>query len=165
MRYAQIRTMDISNGAGIGVSIFTQGCRFHCKNCFNSELWTFEGGKEWGEEQTKYLYSLLQQPFVKRFSILGGEPLEPENLDTLTFLTKQIKEDFPNIIIWLYTGNTFEKLNDKQKEVVKNVDVLVDGLFIDALKDPKLLFRGSSNQRIIDVQKSLSCDKIILYME
>lgn len=162
MRYAQIRKMDITNGTGIGVSLFTQGCPYRCKGCFNPETWDFNGGKEWNKDVEDYFLSLLNNDFVQRITFLGGEPLIENNLEDLKKLLIKIKEFHPNIEIWCYSGNTFENMSEKQLDVLKYVDVLVDGPFIFTLKDLTLKYRGSSNQRIIDVQQTLTQNKIVL---
>lgn len=153
MRYAQIRRMDISNGSGIRVSIFVQGCDFHCKNCFNSDTWSFDGGKEFTEEEMKRLLGLCESEHVEGLSILGGEPLHPKNVETVIEICRRFKELYPNKTIWLWTGFTIERLNDTQKEVLRYIDVLVDGQFVDELKDFRLEYRGSSNQRVIEIGK------------
>ena len=157
MRYASIRDMDISNGNDIGVALFTQGCHFHCKNCFNKSTWDFDGGKEFTKETCDKFMKLVNRPFIKRVSILGGEPLAKENVDDVCNILKQIK----NKTIWVYTGHTFETV--KNYDIMKYIDYLVDGQYVDELRDLSLKFRGSSNQRIIDVQKSLKENKVILY--
>ena len=157
MRYASIRDMDISNGNGIGVALFTQGCHFHCKNCFNKSTWDFHGGKEFTKETCDKFMKLVNRPFIKRVSILGGEPLAKENVDDVCNVLKQIKDKQ----IWVYTGYTFETV--KNYDIVKYIDYLVDGQYVDELRDLKLKFKGSSNQRIIDVQKSLKESKVVLY--
>ena len=156
MRYASIRDMDISNGNGIGVALFTQGCHFHCKNCFNKSTWDFQGGKEFTKETCDKFMKLVNRPFIKRVSILGGEPLAKENVDGVCSVLKQIKDKQ----IWVYTGYTFETV--KNYDIVKYIDYLVDGQYVDELRDLKLKFKGSSNQRIIDVQKSLKESKVVL---
>ena len=157
MRYASIRDLDISNGNDIGVALFTQGCHFHCKNCFNKSTWDFDGGKEFTKETCDKFMKLVNRPFIKRVSILGGEPLAKENVDDVCNALKQIK----NKTIWVYTGYTFETV--KNYDIMKYIDYLVDGQYVDELRDLRLKFRGSSNQRIIDVQKSLKENKVILY--
>lgn len=157
MRYASIRDMDISNGNGIGVALFTQGCHFHCKNCFNKSTWDFDGGKEFTKETCDKFIKLVNRPFIKRVSILGGEPLAKENVDDVCNVLKQIKDKQ----IWVYTGHTFETV--KNYDIMKYIDYLVDGQYVDELRDLRLKFRGSSNQRVIDVQKSLKENKVILY--
>lgn len=153
MRYAQIRNMDISNGEGIGASLFVQGCHFHCKGCHNPEQWSFDGGKLYTEKEEAAILEIVDKPYIKRFSVLGGEPLELCNLSELLCLIKRIKQKRPDIKIWLYTGYTWEVLQDSDNEMMKkifdNIDVLVDGQFIEEEKDLSLSFRGSRNQRLI----------------
>ena len=158
MRYSQIRRLDISNGEGVGVALFTQGCHFHCKNCFNESTWDFNGGKEFTKEVEYYSYRLVDRPHIDRETILGGEPLADENLETIDRLVANINKK-----IWVYTGNTFETLisSDKYKNILNNIDVLVDGRYVDELRDLNLKFRGSSNQRIIDVKKSLKAGAVV----
>lgn len=213
MRYAQIRSMDISNGEGVGVSLFVQGCDRHCFNCFNSETWDFNGGKEWTEETKNKFMELIDRPYIKRISILGGEPLAEQNLDDVLSLVKEIREkysisqnpnsenigksrvledenskeiriSFPAKTIWLYTGFCWNDIMcsfaglqadyvvldkkdieawEKRKKIISNVDILVDGEYIDEQKDLSLRFRGSKNQRVIDVKQSLAQNKIVLY--
>lgn len=162
MRYARIDYPEAVNGLGFGVSLFTQGCRFHCKNCFNSELWNYDGGNLWTKENENEIIGLLNQSGIARLSILGGEPLSPENIDDLTSLLKRVKKELPNKRIWLYSGFEYDKID---LELIKYVDVLVDGKFVEELKDYTLKFRGSKNQRLVNVQKSLQANKIILWEE
>ncbi len=177
IKYAVIREMDISNGEGIGIALFVQGCHFHCYNCFNEATWDFDGGKEWTESVKIDFLSLADEPYIKRISILGGEPLAQENLDGILDLIKSINKIYGDAKkIWLYTGYTYEQLIsnrmeeiklstgvDKIYETVNNVDILVDGLYIDKLRDITLKWRGSSNQRVIDVQSTLRNEIITLY--
>lgn len=163
MRYAQIRSMDISNGSNIGVSLFVQGCLFHCKGCFNSETWDFNGGKEWTNEVKDKFLDLVSKPYIKRVSILGGEPLATQNSHEVFLLCSEIKRKYPDKKLWIYTGNTYENLSREQLKPVILADVLVDGQFIDELKDLSLKFRGSSNQRLIDVQKTLKKGEVVLW--
>lgn len=165
MRYSQIRSMDISNGENIGVSLFTQGCPIHCKNCFNSELWNFDCGNEWTEEIKHKFFELIDKPYVKRVSVLGGEPLAKQNYYDVRNLIKEIKNKFPEKTIWLYTGYTFENLSREQQRTIIYADILVDGEYIDELKDQTLKWRGSSNQRVIDIQETLKQNKIVLYCD
>lgn len=181
MRYSQIRSMDISNGENIGVSLFVQGCHFHCNNCFNSDTWNFDGGKEWTAGTKKQFLKLINRPYIKRISFLGGECLANENLNGIYDIILSVKRGYPDKKIWMHTGYNFneifnpvitddldlerDRLIELRKEIVKLVDVLIDGRFINELKDPKLKFRGSSNQRVIDVQETLKQDKIILYCD
>ncbi len=154
MRYNKIRKMDISNGPGVRVSVFMQGCTFNCKNCFNQETHDFNGGKEFTEETIKHILSLCENENIVGLSILGGEPMHPKNIEGTTKLAKAFKEKFPDKTIWCWTGFLFDK-DLKDKEVLQYIDVLIDGQYVDELHDPKLEWRGSSNQRVIDVKKVL----------
>lgn len=169
MRYASMRSMDISNGEGVGVSLFVQGCHFHCKNCFNQDTWDFSGGKEWNREIENEFMKLVNRPYIKRVSLLGGEPLADENVLDIMRLINRIKTECPDKKIWCYTGYTWEQmfpivnpyLNLTQTEMtrqnaVKNCDILVDGRFVEEEKDLSLEFRGSKNQRIIDVKERIT---------
>lgn len=160
MRYNIVRKMDISNGPGVRVSVFMQGCEFHCKNCFNPETWDFNGGKEFNKGTIDEVLKLCSENYIKGLSILGGEPMHPKNIEATTELAKAFKEKYPNKNIWIWSGFKFEE-DLKDKEVLNYVDVLVDGRYSDELHDPTLKWRGSSNQRVIDVQKSLKSHKII----
>ena len=162
MRYNLVRKMDISNGPGVRVSVFMQGCEFHCKNCFNPETWNFEGGKEFTDEIINDILDLCSPKHIVGLSILGGEPMHPKNIDGTTKLAKAFKEKYPNKTLWAWSGFKFDEYV-KDKEIVKYLDVLVDGQYVDELHDPTLKWRGSSNQRVIDVQKSLQEGKIILF--
>ena len=162
MRYASIRRLDISNGEGLGVTLFTQGCPFHCKNCFNPETHDFDGGKEYTIDTKNAILSLINRAQIKRFSILGGEPLIERNKEDMIDLWSSIKEIRPDIKIWVYTGNIFENVKDDWYELLYNyVDVLVDGPYVDSKRDLRLKFRGSSNQRVIDVRKSIFEGKVV----
>lgn len=165
MRYAQIRNMDISNGEKIGIALFTSGCRFYCKNCFNKELWDVKSGNVWSKEVEDNFLTLAKPSYITRISILGGEPFIDENLTDLEKLVKRIKETYPNKKLWIYSGYTYEELLERAKNILNYVDILVDGRYVDELKDYKLKFRGSSNQRIIDVQNSLKENKVIIYLD
>ena len=160
MRYNVIRKMDISNGPGVRVSVFMQGCEFHCKNCFNPETWDFNGGKDFNRETIDEVLDLCSKDHIKGLSILGGEPMHPKNIEATTELAKAFKEKYPNKNIWVWSGFKFDE-DLKDKEVMNYIDVLVDGRYSDELHDPTLKWRGSSNQRVIDVQKSLKSNDII----
>ena len=160
MRYNLIREMDISNGPGLRVSIFMQGCSFHCKNCFNQETWDFDGGKEFTDETIEKVLDLCGKNHIKGLSILGGEPMHPRNIEATTKLAKAFKEKYPNKDIWAWSGFKFEELKDK--EAMNYIDVLVDGTYKDELHDPTLKWKGSSNQRVIDVQKSEEKNEVVL---
>lgn len=164
MRYNKIRKMDISNGPGVRVSIFMQGCTFNCKNCFNPETHDFKGGKEFTRETISKVLELCEKDYVVGLSILGGEPMHPLNIEATTKLAKAFKEKFPNKTIWCWTGFLFDR-DLKDKEVLKYIDVLVDGQYKDELHDFRLKWCGSSNQRVIDVPKSLKENKVILIDE
>ena len=163
MRYNKIRKMDISNGPGVRVSIFFQGCHFHCKDCFNSETWDFEGGKEFTDKTIDRVIELCGNDYIVGLSMLGGEPMHPVNIEGTTKLAKIFKEKYPDKNIWVWSGFLFEGLKDK--EVLKYIDVLVDGQFKTELFDPRLRWKGSSNQRVIDVKKSLKKGDVVLYEE
>lgn len=173
MNYADIKRIDVANGEGVRVSLFVSGCRHCCKDCFNPEAWDFKYGKEYTEETEKQILEYLKPDHIAGLSLLGGDPLEPENQETVLNLVKKVKELYPKKNIWCYTGCTLDKdiLEGKYKdnpttqELIKNIDVLVDGEFVIEQKDLKLKFRGSSNQRVIDVQESLKNGEIVKYME
>ena len=158
MRYNKIRKMDISDGPGVRVSIFMQGCEFHCKNCFNPETWDFKKGKEFTDETINRVLELAAKDYIAGLSILGGEPMHPKNIEGTLELAKAFKEKYPEKTIWVWSGFLFEDLKDK--EVLKYINVLVDGQYKDELHDFRLKYRGSSNQRVIDVQKSLKRGKV-----
>lgn len=164
MRYNKIRKMDISNGPGVRVSIFCQGCHFHCKNCFNEETWDFEGGREFNDEVIEEVLELSSDDCIIGLSILGGEPWNPKNIEGTTKIAKAFKEKYPNKTIWSWSGYTFEEYLSK-KNGIKYIDVIVDGQFKNELRNPNLKWKGSENQRVIDVQKSLNKNKIVLYEE
>lgn len=164
MRYNKIRKMDIADGPGVRVSIFMQGCHFHCKNCFNPETHDFAGGKEFTQDTINEVLKLCEPNHIKGLSILGGEPMNPANIEGTTELAKQFKEKFPNKTLWTWSGYTFDK-DLKDKEVMKYIDVLVDGNYIDEKRNPTLAWRGSENQRVIDVQKSLASGEVIKYTD
>ena len=191
IRYAQIRECDVSNGEGIGVALFVQGCKFHCKNCFNPETWDFNGGKEWTTETKNKFIELASRPYIKRISILGGEALADENLDDVLDLVNEIRLSFPQKSIWLYTGykvigisggfwgvepnvitekvldpdKLVKGINDSKKrsDVISKCNVLIDGQYVDSQRDITLPYRGSKNQRLIDIQQSLQKGKIVLW--
>lgn len=170
MNYALIRENDIANGPGVRTSLFVSGCRHHCKGCFNPETWNFDYGEKFTDEVIDKIIRSADHSFVSGLSLLGGEPFEPENQEALIALAKKFKNAFPEKTIWCYSGFSFEndllpKARDKKEsvsELLSYIDVLVDGRFVEELKDTTLLFRGSSNQNIIDVKKSLSEDKLVL---
>lgn len=156
--------MDIADGPGVRVSIFMQGCTFACKGCFNPETHDFKGGKEFTKETIDRVLELCENENIKGLSILGGEPMHPKNIEGTTKLAKAFKEKFPNKNLWIWTGYLFDR-DLKDKEVLKYIDVLVDGQYIEELRNPKLKWCGSSNQRVIDVPKSLEKNQIILIQQ
>ncbi|MDF2485583.1 MAG: anaerobic ribonucleoside-triphosphate reductase activating protein [Herbinix sp.] len=163
MNYGTIKKTDISNGSGVRVSLFVSGCTHHCKGCFNPETWNFNYGKLFTEETEAEILVALAQSYINGLSILGGEPMEPSNQRVLLPFVKKVRELYPEKDIWCYTGYDFEQelLQDSRarcestQELLDYLDVLVDGEFVEELKDISLQFRGSSNQRIIDVRASL----------
>lgn len=171
MNYADIKYCDVANGKGIRVSLFVSGCTHHCKGCFNAETWDFHYGKPFTEETAEQVLAYLDKPYMAGLSILGGEPFERVNQQGLLPLLRSMKERFPEKNVWCYTGYDFEKdilgrmvhQWDETKELLSYIDILVDGEFVEALKRADLQFRGSSNQRIIEVGPSLKAGKVILW--
>lgn len=191
IRYAQIRNLDLSNGEGVGVALFVQGCHFHCFSCFNPETWDFNGGKEWTEEVKNKFLELVDRPYIKRISILGGEPLAEENIDDVLDLVYEIRLSRQRKTIWLYTGFTWENIFDNtlenlmsrgvpglslenecektiqmtsiRKHIVSQCNILVDGQYMDSQRDITLPYRGSKNQRLIDIQQSLQKGGVVLW--
>jgi anaerobic ribonucleoside-triphosphate reductase activating protein len=169
MYYGNIKNCDIANGPGVRVSLFVSGCRHHCKNCFNQETWDFLFGKEFTEATLAYILTELGHDYISGFSLLGGEPFEPENQETLTRVLKAIKKAYPDKPIWCWTGWNLDKELAKgglkctrdTDEMLNYIDVLVDGPFVEELKDITLHFRGSSNQRIIDLKATRKQNKIV----
>lgn len=160
MRYGKINKTDIANGTGVRVSLFVSGCRNRCKGCFNPETWDFNYGEEYTSETWYEILYAMSPDYIAGLSILGGDPFEPENIAEITYLCKDIREAYPDKTIWIYTGYLYEDLKDL--EIMEYIDVLVDGRFIEAEKDLSLAFRGSRNQRIIDVPASRSSGSVTL---
>lgn len=174
MNVAEIKTNDIANGEGVRTSLFVSGCRHHCPDCFNEIAWDFHYGKPWSEEVEREILDSIAPPWIAGLSLLGGEPFEPENQKELLALLKAFRKRFPQKNVWCYSGFTFEEITGKKTsraftdtstEMLKYIDILVDGKFKKELKNITLKFRGSENQRIIDVKKTLESSKIVLYME
>lgn len=171
MNYADIKRIDVANGEGVRVSVFVSGCNHHCKGCFNECAWDFNYGNKFTEKQEEEVLKDLDHDYISGLTLLGGEPLEPANQEGLLPLVKKVKEKFPDKKIWCYTGFDFEKdvvgkmvkQNGTTQELLKYLDVVVDGKFEEDKKDLKLRFRGSSNQRILDVQESLKENKMVEY--
>ena len=170
MNYADIKRVDVANGEGVRVSVFVSGCNHHCKGCFNQCAWDFNYGNKFTEKEIDKVIEYLDHDYINGLSLLGGEPLEKQNQIGLLPLIKKVKEKFPNKDIWCYTGFYFEKdvvenmskNNDTTKELLKYIDVIVDGKFEEDKKDLKLKFRGSSNQRVLDVKQSLKEKKPVI---
>lgn len=172
MRFASIRELDVSNGENVGISLFVQGCSFHCDDCFNVETWDFDGGKEWTQEVEDRFIRLADKPYIKRISILGGEPLAEQNIDGVLNLVNKIQLSLPDKIIWLYTGFTWEQIMSpvitvdcdpkrdetfqKRKTIVSKCDVLVDGRYVHSERNQSLKWRGSKNQRVINIKESIN---------
>ena len=154
MNYAEIKKIDIANGPGVRVSLFVSGCRNHCKGCFNPETWDFDYGRPFTRETEDEIIEALRPSWIQGLSILGGEPTEEENAAVLIPFLKRVRAALPDKDIWLYSGYTYEALRDK--EILTLADVLVDGPFLLELKDAGLAFRGSRNQRIIDLKEKES---------
>ena len=173
MNYATIKPFDVADGPGVRVSLYVSGCRNPCNNCFNPEPLHFNYGKPFTEEVENYIISALSPQYIKGFTLLGGDPFEPENQVTLAPFLEKIRSVYPDKSIWCYTGYDYEKdlLTGKKGDaelvmrMLNSIDVLVDGRFVEELKDLNLRFRGSSNQRIICVPQSLGQDKVVLWDE
>ena len=175
MNYATIKWTDIANGEGVRISLFVSGCTHHCKNCFNEIAWDFEYGLKFDERIQEKIIKELASDFIAGLSLLGGEPLEPQNQLALYPFIKKVKELYPQKTIWCYTGfvldektgelSTKNKNTAVTKDLISMFDILVDGPYIEELKDIRLKFRGSSNQRVIDVQKTLNISDCVLYLE
>ena len=175
MNYATIKWTDIANGEGVRISLFVSGCTHKCKNCFNQVAWDFSYGEPFDETVAEKILQELGSSYIAGLSLLGGEPLEPQNQMALYSFVQEVKRRYPEKTIWCYTGFVFDektgtlkekrKNTDLTKALISTFDVLVDGPFIEKLKDIRLKFRGSSNQRVIDVQKTLEKKECVLYLE
>lgn len=171
MNYADIKQYDVANGPGIRISLFVSGCNHHCKGCFNQEAWDFNYGSPFTDETMDMIIDYLSSPHIAGLTLLGGEPMEPVNQKALLPLVKRVKETYPDKSIWCFTGFKFdEDIVDKMynsvpetKELLSYFDVMVDGKFVEELKNVSLIFKGSSNQRTIMVQESLQSGKIVLW--
>lgn len=178
MNYHNIKSDDMLNGDGLRVTCWVSGCGIHCKNCHNPQTWGFNSGIPFTEETMQEILEDLSKPYIKGLTLSGGHPLDTHNLPEVYKIVKRVKSEFPNKDIWLYTGYEWEQIIEKDKfyechevnspsplDVAKLCDVVVDGKYVDELRDITLAYRGSSNQRIIDVQKSLEQNKVILWQE
>ena len=173
MNFATIKFHDVSNGPGVRVSLYVSGCRNHCKNCFNPETWDFCYGEPFTREVEDKILNALAPEYIKGFTLLGGDPFEPENAEALVPFMERLRKKYPEKSVWCFTGYDYEAdlLTGKKGDIDTNIrllstlDVLVDGKFVEELKDLNLLFRGSSNQRIILVRPSLEKDEVVLWNE
>ena len=168
MHYADLRPVDVANGPGIRVSLFVSGCPHHCKECFNPETWDFHYGKPFGPEEMEAVFHALAPDYIRGLSLLGGEPLAPENQSCVLELVEQVRQRYPEKDIWCYSGYLFEALlagevGDHSRSLLEKLDVLVDGPFVAEKKDLSLRFRGSSNQRLIDIPASLTAGMVQLW--
>ncbi len=171
MYYGEIKKCDIANGEGVRVSLFVSGCTHHCPGCFNQDTWDFCYGKEYTDETEQEILDALSPDYINGLSLLGGEPFEPQNQKVLVQLLRKVREQYPQKTVWCYSGYLFDRelLSESRArceytdEMLSMIDILVDGRFVEKLKDIRLVFRGSSNQRIIDVKKSLESGKIVLW--
>lgn len=171
MNYAEIKYCDIANGIGVRTSLFVSGCTHHCENCFNKETWDFKFGKPFDSDTEQKILQSLKPSYIDGLSLLGGEPFEPVNQRGLVGLLKRVKEEYPEKTVWCYTGYTLESdlLSESRArcevtdEMLSYIDVLVDGEFVQELYDISLRFKGSSNQRLIDVKKTLEAGKTVLW--
>ena len=171
MNYATIKYRDIADGPGIRVSLFVSGCRHHCKGCFNPETWSFSYGEAYTPEVQEKILEAMGKSYIRGLTLLGGEPFEPENQPAVLGLVKAVRDRYPEKTIWCYSGYTFETdilggdlgRSEVTRELIGNIDVLVDGEFHEAEKNPNLRFRGSGNQRVIDVKKSLAAGHTVLW--
>ena len=172
MNYGEIKDCDIANGEGVRVSLFVSGCTHHCPNCFNQQTWDFSFGQPFTREVEDRLLQMLSRSYIGGLSLLGGEPFEPQNQKVLLPFLRRVKEMYPQKNIWCYSGYTLEELlgpscahTDDTLPMLQLIDILVDGRFVEALKDISLKFRGSSNQRVIDVKKTLASGEKVLYLQ
>lgn len=172
MNYATIKTCDIANGPGVRTSLFVSGCTHHCKNCFNAEAWDFDYGQPFTEDTAAHIFSQCAPGYVTGLSLLGGEPMEPQNQRALLPFIRQFRVRYPHKTVWCYSGYTWEQLTGESRAhcevtdaLLQLLDVLVDGPFVQDLHDITLRFRGSSNQRLIDVQKTLQSGTVTLWVD
>lgn len=166
MNYCTIYKADLINGLGVRVTLFVSGCSHHCPGCFNQKAWNEDYGKPYTQEVEDAIVEYLKAPYVDGLTFLGGEPMEPSHQEYIWKLIERVRRELPDKTIWLYSGSTLEQLRAMStpyvKNILANVDVLVDGLFVQSLRDPDLPFRGSSNQRIIDMKKTGDGEPVLL---
>lgn len=171
MNYATIKELDVANGVGVRVSLFVSGCTHHCPECFNREAWDFDYGSEYTEETEQKIIKLLGRSYIEGFSLLGGEPFEPCNQRVLVRLLEKIKQTYPEKTVWCYTGYFYDEELKKESRarcevtdrMLGMIDILVDGRFVAAKKNLNLRFRGSSNQRVIDLKKTRESGELTLW--
>ena len=171
MNYGEIKNCDIANGTGVRVTLFVSGCTNHCKNCFQPQTWDFNYGKKFDEATKEIIYNMLSESYIQGLTLLGGEPFEPENQRELLPFLKEVKRRFPDKNIWAFSGFTYEELTSKgshpncecTNEILSIIDVLVDGRFVEEKKNLSLRFRGSSNQRLIDMNKTRREGKVVTF--
>jgi anaerobic ribonucleoside-triphosphate reductase activating protein len=170
MNYANIKEFDIADGPGVRISLFVSGCRHHCKGCFNAMTWDFNYGKPFTKKEEDRILELLAPSYIQGLTVLGGEPFEPENQREIVKLIRRVRKECPGKTIWMYSGNTYEEMLEGgyrhievTDEILDQIDVLVDGRFEEELKDISLNFRGSSNQRIIDMKKTRASGEVVLH--
>lgn len=172
MRYGTIKKRDIANGIGVRVVLFVSGCTHHCKGCFQPETWNFEYGQDYTQTTEDELIEALRPDFIDGLTLLGGEPFEPQNQEVLIRLLRRIRKELPTKTVWAFSGYTFEELTGESRahcnvtdEMLSMVDVLVDGEFVEEKRNISLQFRGSENQRLIDVPKTLASGQIVWWQE
>lgn len=169
MNYATIKQVDVANGPGVRVSLFVSGCTHHCKGCFNAEAWDFAYGEPFTEETEEYLLKLIAPDYIEGMTLLGGEPLEPVNQERLLPFIRKVRSQYPGKSIWCFTGYDFEKdvlarmmaESEVSRQLIPLFDVLVDGKFVEEKRNLSLKFRGSENQRVLDVKRSLEAGKAV----
>ena len=167
MNYIKVTKNDIANGIGVGCVLWVSGCDIHCKNCHNQSTWDFNSGQLFTEDTMQEILLTLTKSYISRFTISGGHPLDPHNASKILEIVKRVRMVFPDKDIWIYSGYEWEDIikNETLREIMRYTDVLVDGAYVDELRDISLAFRGSSNQRIIDVKKTLDSNEVILWQE
>lgn len=173
MHYGEIKNCDIANGPGVRISLFVSGCTNHCENCFQPQTWDFHYGQPFTGETEEKILKMLSPSYIRGLTILGGEPFEPKNQKELLPFVKKVREAYPNKDIWAFSGFTYEELNDKSaypcceetSELLSLIDVLVDGRYVERLRNISLRFRGSENQRLIDLNKTRAFGEIVLWNE
>lgn len=173
MNYAEIKNCDVANGPGVRISLFVSGCTHHCKGCFNEEAWDFQFGKPFNQEAIDHILKLMAPRYITGLTLLGGEPFDPHNQAAVVELLRQVRKTYPGKSIWAFSGYLFDRdltagrVGDPElvREYLSYLDVLVDGPFVESLKDLNLRFRGSSNQRLIDVPQSLAAGTVVLWQD